>query len=781
MLSPIWLAWADILLNLAGAAQTFRLLRRFPNTPGWRVLFVIILIMLCAKGLGLWEFHAQGAALRLGPQIFSIAISALLLLGVWLAGRKEAAYEASEIEARRFIARQASDRYRLLFEAIQEGLFVLDDGGRILEVNAVGASLFGLPPEELAGRPFSGFMAESASWADPFARAAEAGTKPVEAVVHSVGDGVRVVEILARTFEIGERRAAVLSARDVTQRKALESALEEALARERARAMELDAIMDAAPAAIWLAKDPQCRVIDGNKAAQEFLSLPPDVNPSRTPHGPGRDGGPAHFQLYQDGRPLSGDEMPMQVAAREGQDLRGVEIEIVFDDGRSRVVEGNVAPLLDDAGASRGAVSVFFDVTKRKEMERDLLAAKEAAETANRAKGDFLARMSHEMRSPLAGIIGLTEVALDRLAVAGCTPEKTRELLGMLDMTYGAGKSLERLINDLLDMSRIEAGRLELAETPFEPASAFAASLALFERMAAAKNMRLSLDVAPEVPRRILGDSERLAQIVRNLLANAIKHSDAGPVELKASSWMDGQGQTFLGVEVSDRGPGVPPEKRAAIFEPFTQASDDPARKRQGAGLGLAVSQKLAQLMGGEIHVHDRPGGGSVFCFHIPVRLPASAPATSETTASAAPAPQQSRPLRLLVAEDNPLLAKYLAHVLTKAGYDVTIVGDGQQFLEHLDAEEDRLAADPAGQPFDVLILDVQMPVLDGVEAFRTLRFGREVGRWPHLGQPPALVLTAYAMSGDRERLLAEGFDGYVSKPIDHEELFREIERVVGR
>jgi PAS domain S-box-containing protein len=445
--------------------------------------------------------------------------------------------------------------------------------------------------------------------------------------------------------------------------------------------------------------------------------------------------------------------------------------ERVTVDGRALCTTSSRFPLTDASGRMVAVCGIATDITDRLAAEAELRAAKEAAEragaaadvarelaqAASAAKSEFLANMSHELRTPLNGVIGMGELLLGT-PLSAEQERFTRVLRTSADALLG-------VINQVLDFSKIEAGKLELEATDVDPSAVVGGVVQMLAHRAAAKGLTLTADVAPTVPQAVRGDPVRLRQILVNLVNNAVKFTDAGGVAIRLTAATAGGDPTDveLRFEVADTGPGIPANRIGHLFQSFSQVDASTTRRYGGTGLGLAISARLATLMGGRTGVESTVGVGSTFWFTAHVRpavAPAASPAPMAATPPAVPGPAPLAGLRVLVAEDNDVNREVIGHLLKRMGCGPTIVEDGQ-------AAVDAVSADP--DAFDLVLMDCQMPVLDGFAAAREIR-RREAGFGR--GQPlPILALTASAVVGDRERCLAVGMDGYVTKPIHPAEL----------
>ncbi|CCG09364.1 PAS domain S-box protein [Pararhodospirillum photometricum] len=533
---------------------------------------------------------------------------------------------------------------------------------------------------------------------------------------------------------------------DISDRKAAEAE------RDRVNRL-LSGVLASATEFAIIATDPTGLITMFNTGAERMLGYTAqEVVGRETPeifHLPHEMAARAQALSLRTGGPVTGFRTFVVIAERDGAETQ--EWTYARKDGSRLQVSVVVTTIRSDDGIT-GYLGVAQDIGARKQAEGQLMLSKQAAEAANRAKTEFLANMSHEIRTPLNAILGLGHV----LAQTPLTPQQ-RELLGK---TQVAGQGLLAILNDILDFSRVEAGLLLLDPHPFRLADLINTVFTIVSVPASARKILVSLDMALDIPEVITGDRTRVQQVLINLLGNAVKFTPQGSVRLRIS-W-DTRPQT-LRFEVHDTGVGIEPAALPSLFEAFTQADGSTTRRFGGSGLGLAICKRLVHLMEGNIGAESEPNRGSVFWFTLPTQghdAPLPSPPVPDAPQSA-----PSRTLagvRVLIVEDNPVNQDVARRILDLEGARVTQVTNGAEALDALQAEP---------TAFDVVLMDAQMPVMDGYEATRRIRHTLKLGRLP------IIALTAGALEVERDRAFAAGMDDFIAKPFDIDQMVAIVRR----
>ncbi|EMG36445.1 PAS domain S-box [Desulfocurvibacter africanus PCS] len=649
-----------------------------------------------------------------------------------------------EILERRMVEeelRASKEKYRAVFRTnpILTLIVSLDDG-HCLEVNEALLQMTGFSREELIGNRIQ----DLGIWVDPSASDAlhrqlktQGHFEMKEIQIRSKSSEHKTLLFSAETRELHGRPCIIAAGQDITERNERERLLRES---EERYALVLngtnDGIWDWDLRTMQVYFSPRWKEIIGYGDAEICNDL--DEWKSRI-HPEDFDNVMATHERF----------------FRAEDPVFEIEYRLRHKDGSYRWILGRGACLRDQSGKPYRMAGSHTDMTRRKQIEAELSKAKEDAERASKAKSEFLANMSHEIRTPLSGMLGMTELAMMN--------ELTPGVREHLQMAMDSGKSLLAIINDVLDLSKIEAGRSNLEQKKFslrELADSTIKSLAV---SAKAKGLRIFHAVDTETPDYLLGDPGRLRQVLTNLIGNALKFTEHGTVtvSMMADAVDAPAGKIILKTVVKDTGIGIPESMIEDIFKSFNQGVTSAHATYGGTGLGLTISKELVEKMGGRIWVESRMGQGSAFHYTVELALADEELDTAEESVPSAPT-RTTGGFRILLVEDNRINSLFAAYLLEKLGHSVRAVASGVQALAALREEK-----------FDLVLMDVRMPEMDGAEATRRIRAGEA-------GDPkiPIVALTAYALQGDRERFLAVGMDDYVSKPMDTAELERVLERV---
>jgi hypothetical protein len=463
----------------------------------------------------------------------------------------------------------------------------------------------------------------------------------------------------------------------------------------------------------------------------------------------------SRFTMSALGRPLSLLQQGI-TSVREGK-FEPIQVSSTNDE--IEYLGESFNQMIAEINTSQAEIRQHRDLLEERIRQRteDLEKAMRTALAASQAKSEFLANMSHELRTPMNGLLGMLEVVLD----SSLNTDQRDEL----EIAQRSAYALLALLNDILDLSKIEAGKMMIENIPYDVRTVLEDCVKSFQARATQKKIALHFEIDPLAPQKVIGDPLRVRQIAANLLSNALKFTEKGWVCLRLSGLHTGAAQDEMSIVVSDTGAGIEADKLSAIFEKFTQADGSITRKYGGTGLGLAITKRLVEMQGGQVQVESKVGKGSTFTMTLPwqavteAAAPASAPSATQKLAEVVPTQT-----RVLLVEDNLVNQKVVLAILRKKGFQIDVANDGREALSKLEG---------AVQPYDIVLMDVQMPVLDGLETTRIIRKNQ---RWDHL---PIVAMTAHAMNGDRERCLQAGMNSYVSKPVQPAHLVSVIEKLL--
>ncbi len=658
--------------------------------------------------------------------------------------------------------REAKDYLENLIDYANAPIIVWDQSLRITRFNHAFERLTGLADEEILGKSLENlFPDKSRDESMNYILCTLAGARwdVVEIPILRKDGSVRTVLWNSASIrdKQGEIMATVAQGQDITERKRVELEL-------RIEKDTLQTIMEDTSAQIAYL-DPQLNFIKLNSAYAQGSG-----------HSAEELIGRNHFDFF----PNAENEAIFKRVVETGEPVRFYAKPFEYIDQPERGItywDWSLVPVKDDAGGVQGLVFSLLDVTSLKRMEEELrrsrdnlertvhsrtaalvkanaelMKSKEAAESATRAKSEFLATMSHEIRTPLNAVIGMTSLLL--------LEDLGSEQREYVETIRSGGEALLEIVNHILDFSKIEKKKMELECRPFDLQDCIQRSFDLVAAKAREKGLKLDISIEENVPPTILGDETRIGQILINLLDNAVKFTDTGNVTLGVSARLKAGELYELHFRVRDTGIGIPQDSIKRLFLPFSQVDMSSTRKYGGTGLGLAISRRLAEMMSGKIWAESSPGIGSDFHFTIIAKAVINEPLEKADPAEKKRVCQhRSLPLRILLAEDNPVNQAVVLRMLGKLGYEADAVINGQEVLQALE-----------GKPYDVVLMDVQMPQMDGLEATRRIR-----QRWS--AGPKIIAITAHALEGDRELCIDSGMDDYIPKPVKLDDLKAALDR----
>jgi len=613
-----------------------------------------------------------------------------------------------------------------LFATSPDCIMLIDmESGRFSLVNAAFTRLAGFTAEEVQGRTPDelGLWSDAASAAQLTTRLREGVTSELPAVLVSKSGAQVSMMLAAARFVMDQREYLVVNARDVTET-------------ERTR-LEHAAILERASIGIAFTRD---RVfVQANPYFERMFGWPEGALRDQ----PGSVVWPNEADYHEYGRqagPLLAAGQPFEIERR------------MCRADASEFWCRLLAQAVDRSDPSRGGtIWIAEDITERRRLDQALAAARDAAEAASRAKSAFLANTSHEIRTPLNGLLGLARLAMQEDLI-----DSRRQQY--LNQIFDSAQSLSSIISDILDVSKIEAGKITLEDVPFGLRDTLHAVHHAYESLADVKGLTLALSVAHDVPDTVRGDPVRVRQILSNFITNGLKFTDRGQVRIEASTTAQG----WLRLAVVDTGPGVEPATQARLFTPFSQGDSSTTRRFGGTGLGLSICRELARLMGGEVGLHSTPGEGSSFWAELPLPAAEPAPLLASTEASDI---DRLFGTRVLMVEDNPVNMMIVVAMLEHWGVRVAQAHDGKMAVEAVHH------AASHGDPFDAVLMDVQMPVMSGHEAARELRRHYAAQRLP------ILALTAAALVSERDDAMRAGMNDFLTKPIDAPKLRQSLAR----
>ena len=694
-----------------------------------------------------------------------------------LIGSIESIRDISKRKAMEDMLEAAEEKYRALVENLNDIIYTIDSQGILTYISPVIEKIIGYKPDEIVGQYFGCFIHpdDLPDLAASFQRTMEGIVEPFEFRVIDKSSRIHQVRSSSRIIMKGNQKLGLSGViTDITEHKHAEEALRNkdillggvAVATNillteadlNSAINETLELLGAAAGAdrVYISEIHESdtgKYLMGRRFEWQRDSIQSQTDNSDLNHVAMN----RWHEMLSVGHPIKG--LVREFPASERKILGSSNIKsilaipimiedhswgfIEFDDCHSdRIWNGIEISILQATAASIGGAIA------RKQAENALIEAKEKAESADRAKSEFLANMSHEIRTPMNAVIGMTGLLLQT--------DLNREQRDYLETIRNSGEALLSVINNILDFSKIDSGTIELESRPFVIKECIEEALNLFAAEASKKDLTLAYTIDPNAPEIIMGDAQRLRQILINLLGNAIKFTNKGEVAVHVSSRRLEGNDYEIHFTIKDTGIGIPENRMSQLFRSFSQVDASTTRKYGGTGLGLAISKRLAELMGGKIWFESEVGEGSIFHFTIVEEASTNKQVVSrieDQQSTISPCYGLPRPMRILLAEDNEVNQMVALKMLEKIGYQADVAANGQEVLQALERQD-----------YDLILMDVQMPEMDGLETSKKIR-----KQWPN--GPKIIAMTAYALEGDRERCLEAGMDDYIAKPVKMNEL----------
>ncbi|WP_421899973.1 ATP-binding protein [Maridesulfovibrio sp.] len=632
------------------------------------------------------------------------------------------------------------EHYRLIFEFSPLAVIRFDKTGTIIDCNQKFIDLMGSSKEKLIG--FNTIRKSSPKMSAAVKQAVEGNRSEYEDIYTSVtGNKTTYIRAVFNPIKKGKNPTEVIATlEDISERKKVEAELAKTEARFKVMAENTKDLIYhfSVPDKKFKYVSPACLDVTGyppgtfyNDSQFFFDLIHPDWQ---------------EF-MHQQWRDMAYGKMaPL------------VEYQIIDRYGKTKWLQQSNVPFYDKEGTPIRVEGIVRDVTELKNALERVEQEKAKAEAASKTKSEFLANMSHEIRTPLNGIMGMLQL----METETQTPKQEE----YINAAMQASKRLNNVLSDILDLARVEAGKLTLYSKEFNPADELKHVFELFEVTSRRSGVNLELNLLSKLPRIVIGDPARLQQVLTNIVGNALKFTHKGHVSIAAQLLpRSTPGNCHILFTVEDTGVGIAEDKMNLLFQSFTQASEGYTRQYQGAGLGLSICKRLTELMGGSITVESTAGQGTTFYISIPFTVPDCKALYREHSNEEPEVITSFGEYRILIAEDEKVNRLYTKQYLEQQGFTVEAVTDGQQVLDKLFYED-----------FNLVLMDVQMPIMNGIETTKAIRKG-EAGA--HNKRIPIIAITAYAMQGDRDQFISQGMDDYIAKPVIKEELYKVIMRTL--